>query len=208
MHGYIKAPVTGSYVFYLSSDDNGELWISNDTTTVKMHLIAEVPSWTLPREWDKYPAQRSERIPLLKGRYYYIMALAKEGTGGDNLAVGWDWPDGTSEHPINGRHVFWKEGELHTSFSISAGGETLTLTNPRGEKVSEMPAMSLRADISLGFSASSELLFFTQPTPGRENSTTGFREILDPPVFSHGGGFYDQPFDLTLSTTAAGATIV
>ena len=208
MHGYIKAPVTGSYVFYLSSDDNGELWISNDTTTVKMHLIAEVPSWTLPREWDKYPAQRSERIPLLKGRYYYIMALAKEGTGGDNLAVGWDWPDGTSEHPINGRHVFWKEGELHTSFSISAGGETLTLTNPRGEKVSEMPAMSLRADISLGFSASSELLFFTLPTPGRENSTTGFREILDPPVFSHGGGFYDQPFDLTLSTTAAGATIV
>ncbi len=208
MHGYIQAPATGSYIFYLSSDDNGKLWISNDISIDNLHLIAEVPSWTLPREWDKYPEQRSAPITLLKGRYYYIRALAKEGTGGDNLAVGWDRPDGTSELPISGTHVFWKEGELHTNFSISAGGEILTLTNPQGVKVSEMPPMALKTDISLGFSGTMELRYFTQPTPGRENSTPGYQEILDPPVFSHQGGFYGQPFDLALSATSAGATIV
>ncbi|TAK34897.1 MAG: PKD domain-containing protein, partial [Saprospiraceae bacterium] len=38
----------------------------------------------------------------MAGQLYYIEALQKEGTGGDNLAVGWQLPNGAQERPIPG----------------------------------------------------------------------------------------------------------
>ena len=208
MHGYLKAPTTGEYVFSLASDDNGELWLSSDTTAAGLQLIATVPEWTLPGEWNKYPSQKSSPVTLEEGKMYYIMALSKEGTGGDHLSVGWEWPDGTREFPMKGEHLFWTEGELHTSFSISAEGETLVLTGSGGEKVSEMAAVALTPGISRGVAASGELAYFDQPTPGMANSSAGYSEILSPPLFSHAGGFYASPFDLSLSSTVEGVSIV
>ncbi len=210
MHGYLKAPVSGSFTFYLSSDDNGQLWLSSDTTAAGLRLIAEVPSWTTSREWTKYPGQRSAPVTLEKGKYYYIMALAKEGTGGDNLAAGWEWPDGTAELPIRGEHLFWTEGELHTGFSISSEGETLVLTNPQGVKVSEMAAVTLPSGLSWGIipGGGTEWAYFDRPTPGEANTTPRYSEILSPPQFSHSGGFYGTPFDLKLTSSQEGVTIV
>ena len=44
MRGYIKAPVTGNYIFWIASDDNSELWLStiNDNPVNKVN-IASVP---------------------------------------------------------------------------------------------------------------------------------------------------------------------
>ena len=78
--------------------DNGELWLGEDEAAAT--LIASVPGFTRSRQWDKYPEQTSAPQSLAAGNYYFLMALAKEGSGGDNLAVGVTLPDGTSLRPI------------------------------------------------------------------------------------------------------------
>jgi hypothetical protein len=100
--GYVEAPQTGDYIFWISSDDQGELWLGADEYPVTKRLIASVASWTSSREWDKEPSQRSAPVRLEAGRRYYIEALHKEGQGGDNVAVGWRLPDGSLERPIPG----------------------------------------------------------------------------------------------------------
>ncbi len=210
MHGLIRPPATGNYIFWISSDDNGQLWLSTNENPSNVRQIASVPGWTNSREWGKYPSQQSAVIYLEKDRYYYIMALMKEGTGGDNLAVGWQLPDGTMDRPVSGMYLFWNEGDLHTNFSIRSEGEELVLTSPQGEKIDEVAPQSIPTDISLGRSPDGNPVwrFFSEPTPGRSNTTTGYSEVLPPPVFSHSGGFYDATFQLSLSSSSEGVTIV
>jgi hypothetical protein len=100
--GYLCPPATGNYVFWIASDDNSELWLSTNDVPANKQKIASVNDWTFPREWTKYPSQQSTSINLNVGQKYYIEALHKEGAQGDNLAVGWQLPDGTLERPIPG----------------------------------------------------------------------------------------------------------
>ncbi|MFZ4708198.1 MAG: cadherin domain-containing protein, partial [Bacteroidales bacterium] len=97
--GYICAPATGSYSFWIASDDNSELWLSTDNQTANTQKIAFVTSWTNPREWNKFPSQKSAQINLVKGQNYYVEALMKDGNGSDNLAVGWLKPGQTGTLP-------------------------------------------------------------------------------------------------------------
>ncbi|MCX8155823.1 MAG: lamin tail domain-containing protein [Verrucomicrobiae bacterium] len=85
-------PVTGTYYFYIASDDQGQLFLSSDENPANKQLIASVNSWTAAREYNKEPNQRSAGIVLTNGRRYYIEALQAEGAGGDNLAVAWQMP--------------------------------------------------------------------------------------------------------------------
>ncbi len=89
--GYFDPPSTGSYTFLLASDDEGALYFGN--TVQDAAVIASVPSWTEPRQWDKFPSQRSSPQFLTEGTTYYMRALANEGGGGQNLAVGVILPD-------------------------------------------------------------------------------------------------------------------
>ncbi len=92
--GYVVPPVTGAYTFWIASDDQGELWLSNNENPATASLIASVPAWAPPRQWDWYPEQQSAAINLIAGQRYYIEALMKEYGGGDNLAVAWHPPNG------------------------------------------------------------------------------------------------------------------
>jgi hypothetical protein len=100
MHGYIVPPTTGSYTFWISSDDEGALYLSTDENPVRSRLIANVPGWTGSRQWGNYAEQQSAPITLQAGKAYYVAALMKEGGGGDNLAVRWVRPGGIDEGPI------------------------------------------------------------------------------------------------------------
>ncbi|MGR8919934.1 MAG: hypothetical protein ACU85V_09955, partial [Gammaproteobacteria bacterium] len=75
-------------------DDGGELRLSTDADPNNATMIARVVGWTGPREWDNTPAQKSEPVTLQAGRKYYLEALQKEGSGGDNVAVAWQPPGG------------------------------------------------------------------------------------------------------------------
>ncbi|MDG1379890.1 MAG: PKD domain-containing protein, partial [Flavobacteriaceae bacterium] len=97
--GYIKAPTTGSYVFWIASDDNGELNLSTDEDPANKTTIATVGAWTNSRQWNKYGSQKSAPVSLTEGQIYYIEAFMKEQGGGDNLAVGWAKPGESTNAP-------------------------------------------------------------------------------------------------------------
>jgi len=100
IRGFIEAPQTGNYTFWIASDDDSELWLSTDADPANKVKIASVSGWTGSRQWDKYASQKSGLIALQAGKKYYFEVLHKEGGGGDNIAVGWQLPDGTYERPI------------------------------------------------------------------------------------------------------------
>ncbi|MCH8487963.1 MAG: CotH kinase family protein [Candidatus Cyclonatronum sp.] len=93
--------------------------------------------------------------------------------------------------------------ELHTNFSISAGGEPLLLTRPNGSTADAIPAQRLYPDISYGRKTDgSGFAFFASPTPGRVNESTPYAGITPAPEFSHGGGFISGPVSLNLTLEA------
>ena len=93
MRGYLLPPAAGLYTFWIASQDNGELWLSPSTHPAAMNLIAYIRGeggGTGPREWTKYPAQRSAPVLLPAGYAYYVEARMKAGTGTNHLAVAWE----------------------------------------------------------------------------------------------------------------------
>ena len=114
--GYVTAPFSGNYHFYMSSDDAGVLFLSTDESPSNKQIIAFEPVWANAREWTGNagnPAGRNAAapqnqsrtlfpagIPLVAGQRYYIEALMKEGTGGNNLGVAWQRPG--DPVPLNG----------------------------------------------------------------------------------------------------------
>ncbi len=107
IRGYVHPVVTDDYTFWIASDDNSALWLSTDEDPAGAAQIASVDGWTESREWDKYPSQQSAAIHLEAGSRYYIEAVQKEGTGGDNLAVAWTRPGETPDDngPIDGTYL-------------------------------------------------------------------------------------------------------
>jgi len=99
MNGYICAPTTGSYVFWIASDANGQFWLSTTTNPANKVLIAYHTGTTNSRQWNKYSTQKSAPISLIAGQQYYVEALMKESTGTDNLAVGWAKPGESTAAP-------------------------------------------------------------------------------------------------------------
>ena len=92
VRGYLYPPADGDYEFWVSGDDNCELWLSINADPSSAIKICEVPGWSNQYEWAKYPQQKSTFITLQAGKKYYIEALMKEGGGGDSLSAGWGGP--------------------------------------------------------------------------------------------------------------------
>ena len=105
IRGYVHPPVSGPYVFWLASDDQGELFLSTDEDPKNKVRIASVQDHCSPRVYDKYGAQQSKPIELKAGRRYYIETLQKEGGGGDHVSVKWKLPGGQEEVPIPGQRL-------------------------------------------------------------------------------------------------------
>lgn len=99
IRGFITAPQTGSYVFWISGDDNCEFWLSQDNQPDNKILISSINGYTEFHEWNKYTSQKSNNVNLIKGGKYYFEVLHKEGTGNDNLSVGWLKPGQTGTVP-------------------------------------------------------------------------------------------------------------
>ena len=95
LRGYLLPPQTGSYTFWIASDDSSELWISSTTNNAALSRIAYVSGYTGPRQWTRFSSQQSSAIALTAGQGYYIEARMKEGGGDDHVAVAWRGP-GTS----------------------------------------------------------------------------------------------------------------
>ncbi|MHC4704222.1 MAG: PA14 domain-containing protein, partial [Planctomycetota bacterium] len=127
--GYLYAPADGEYEFWVSGDDNCELWLSTNDDPGNATVIARVPGWTTQHEWDKYPDQKSSTIALQAGKKYYIEALMKEGGGGDTLTVGWGGPTiGAGPVVIDGQYLSPWLGWLNAHNPEPANGGTILET--------------------------------------------------------------------------------
>ena len=98
-------------------------------------------------------------------------------------------------------------GEIHTNFSISKDGETLMLSNPDGGIVSVLDIPSIAKNTSISrVSDGTDNLRVTVPTIGQSNNTAEVLSVVVPkPEFSENSGFYDDPFDLSI--TSQGGTV-
>lgn len=116
LRGYVTPPASGDYTFWIASDDEGQLLLSDSEDPSAAALIANVPGWSSSRQWDKFSQQQSQVISLVAGKPYYIEALMKEGGGGDNLAVAWAGP-GISQPATSSPTVI--DGQFLTPFGIA-----------------------------------------------------------------------------------------
>jgi hypothetical protein len=104
--GWFVPATTGSYVFYIASDDQGALYLSTDASPANKKLIASEPTWGGAYSWtgagnnrdpngDGLFLNRSDTFPgtewpsgntvtLTAGQRYYMEVLYREGGGGDN----------------------------------------------------------------------------------------------------------------------------
>lgn len=97
LSGYIIAPSTGDYTFWVAGDDNVELSLSSNSSKFNKQRIAYHKGWTSPRQWDRFATQQSAPVSLVAGQKYYIEALVKEWGGGDHLSIAWQAPGGQRE---------------------------------------------------------------------------------------------------------------
>jgi hypothetical protein len=92
IRGHVIAPQTGDYIFYLCSDDDGQLLMGTGASASRASIIAQISGWAPPGNWTKYSSQTSAARSLVAGQKYYIEALHKEGGGGDHVQVAWTGP--------------------------------------------------------------------------------------------------------------------
>jgi hypothetical protein len=135
IRGYITAPATGNYTFWIAGDDAAELWLSTDATPAKAVKIASFVSWTNFRQWNKFGSQQSASIALTAGTKYYIQVLHKQGGGDGSVSVQWQIPGGSFETPIPASRLT----PYITASATSSGLLHEQWTNVSGNDVSEIP---------------------------------------------------------------------
>lgn len=89
IRGYITAPVSGVYKFFLTGSDAAELYISDDDEPVNAFLRAAITGATGYRQWTSPLAGKSPLLILDAGRRYYVEVRHKAGAGADHVSVGW-----------------------------------------------------------------------------------------------------------------------
>lgn len=163
MRGYITAPETGEYTFWIAADNHGSLLLSDSDDPTDAEQIASVEGWTWRRQWSKYESQQSAPISLVAGQQYYIEALMKESSGGDHLVVAWSGPGASGPAVIESQHLtVFQEGN-HTPV---ATGDTFSV-----DEDSASVSLDLLANDINPFGSALQIDSFTQPAGG--NVTVG-----------------------------------
>ncbi|MBQ8687280.1 MAG: CotH kinase family protein [Ruminococcus sp.] len=92
------------------------------------------------------------------------------------------------------------EGEYHAAFKISATGETIYLTHPLYGEIDSVAIPELDTDVAYGrYANGSDTFAYLSCTPAKSNDGATDLKLVEKPVFSVEGGFYDAAFDLALT---------
>ncbi|MCK6498743.1 MAG: PA14 domain-containing protein, partial [Nitrospira sp.] len=86
--GWLVPTETAQYEFFLRSDDASQLHLSTDETEANAQMIAEETGCCGPFEEPGAP-ETSAPVSLTAGQRYFILAIWKEGGGGDYCDVAW-----------------------------------------------------------------------------------------------------------------------
>ena len=144
------APVSANYVWFITSDDDSDLFVSTDATPAKKTLVAQEVDWSNPLTWisndggtanNQLNQKRSDTwtdpntatqpwsngIPMVKGSQYYIEAVHHEGGGGDEVDVTYKLT--TEPDPANGDHS--RVVAFNTApYPLGLDGAFIAVTNP------------------------------------------------------------------------------
>ena len=140
-------------------------------------------------------------------------------TDNTSTPLKWTFPAATII-PVGGYRIIFASGgdapdangNLHTNFSLSAGGEYLGLAQPDGTVVSEFEAGGLsypaqEEDVSFGRKPGDlSSVYFVTATPGAPNAADGYLRVA-PVQASMTRGFYSSAFTVSLATATSGAAI-
>lgn len=85
--GYFKAPTTGSYTFFTSSDDASHLWIGSNAVSGFTTANATVNNGGLHAT-----IETSGTVSLTAGEYYPVRIMFGESGGGDIMTVSFSGP--------------------------------------------------------------------------------------------------------------------
>ena len=100
---------------------------------------------------------------------------------------------------------------LHTNFKLSLAGEYLALLNAESPRqvVSELAPQypEQRNDYSYGQDPAGQWRYYKAATPGAANGEATVTQVVAPAHFSVSRGFFQTPFNLSLSSVTPGATI-
>lgn len=100
IRGFITAPSTGNYTFFLTSgDENAELWVSADddpSRTLKRSFVTNVAA---AGDWAASTSQKSLEVEMEAGKRYYVESRRRELSGDDQLKIGWLKPGQTGTTP-------------------------------------------------------------------------------------------------------------
>ena len=164
-------------------DEDFELndWIelyNRGAATVSLAGWSLTDSADLPAQW------RFPNVSISPGQYLIVFASGKDRTSPN----------------------------LHTDFTLNISGEYLGLYGAEyPPQVVQEFAPSFpeqRNDISYGFDSTNALKYFATPTPGGPNGDSSITGTVSPIHFSVNHGYFNRPFNLYLTTTTPGPTII
>jgi len=91
--GWVTIPETGVYTWYLHADDHTILYVSTDQSMDNLQEVANVDGWVNTGDWnggDAHPTE--EPFTYTAGQQLAVLAIHRDGVGGDNLGIGWIMP--------------------------------------------------------------------------------------------------------------------
>ena len=99
IRGFIEAPVSGEYCFWLSGDDEVKFWMSDSEDKFSKELLIRPHLHVGFRNYDEELSQKSRVVTLVAGQKYYIELQHKENTGGglSPVSMVWQAPGGERE---------------------------------------------------------------------------------------------------------------
>jgi hypothetical protein len=89
LRGSLTIPEDGYYTFYISGDDQVDLWISLNGQRTGLQRLAWSRGGTLLHDFSSTVAQHSRPIRLGAGQVCQLEALQKNASGQDHLSIGW-----------------------------------------------------------------------------------------------------------------------
>ncbi len=92
VRGFITAPASGDFTFWVSGDDRVEFWLSTDDTPFRGRRIAQVDTATGVREYAADGVTVSRPVPLQAGARYYFEVLHKNHLGDGHFSIAWASP--------------------------------------------------------------------------------------------------------------------
>jgi len=100
LRGFLTAPTSGNYTFFLTGDETAEFWLSSsDEPGHRLKRSWVTNSSLAPGAWSALPGQKSLQVRLTAGQRYYLETLRRETTGNDHLAIGWLRPGQSGSVP-------------------------------------------------------------------------------------------------------------